>query len=282
MARCGRESCGRWCPDLLAGHGIGALVDEPWFCSRACIEQMARERLATPPPEAVGLPGVPRVRLGALLTSLGACNADALAEALDAQRETRLRLGEQLRAMGVAGSDDVLRALAMQFGVRCLPSIDAMVVREAPSGLPAEAVRALGVAPISAVDGGRVRVACPAPLPRRAINALRQLTGWTPEVYLVSDEDWRALLDNYGADRPPDTLAAAMPDFVRTESVSDAAARIAAAAARARRTTVVEARWDDYAWVRVRGRGVLEDVCLARVTARDREEAPWLADITPR
>ena len=120
-----------------------------------------------------------------------------------------------------------------------------------------------------------------APLPRRAINALRQVTGWTPEIYLVSDEDWLTLLENYGAGTTAPRAPAA-PDFVHTNSIPDAAARIAAAAARARRATVIEARWDDYAWVRVQGDGLLQDVCLARVTPRDREEAPWLADITPR
>jgi hypothetical protein len=103
-----------------------------------------------------------------------------------------------------------------------------------------------------------------------------------PEVYLVTDEDWHTLLENYGADAAMDTPPAATPEFVRTTSIPDAAARIAAAAARARHTTVIEARWDDFAWVRVRGRGRVEDVCLARITPKDREEAPWLADTTPR
>jgi hypothetical protein len=156
-------------------------------------------------------------------------------------------------------------------------------VRDAPSGLSIDAVRALGIAPISAVDEGRVRVVCPAPLPRRAISALRQLTGWTLDVYLVSDEDWRAILDNYGADLDDAARAGRQPAFVQTTSLADAASHVARAAARGRSTTVIEARWDDHAWLRVQGAGLVEDVCLSRVMppTPSAGEAPWLADTTP-
>ncbi|HQZ37918.1 MAG TPA: hypothetical protein PLH72_02670 [Vicinamibacterales bacterium] len=282
MARCAVETCGRWCPDLLVNRGIGARVDDEWFCSRACIERMARERLAGTPRGAAGLPAVPHVRLGALLTAQGSCDAATLAEALVAQRQSHRRLGEQLLAMGAADAGTVLRALATQFNARCLPTFDATTVRQAPGGLSPDAVRALGLAPISDPVEGRVRVACPAPVPRRALGAFRQLTGWTPEVYLVSDEDWAAILSNYGADTG-DTTPAPQSEFVRTTSLTDAAARIAAAAARGRRTTVTEARWDDYAWVRVQGPGLVEDVCLALADARTTtEEAPWPAATTSR
>ncbi|MEZ5284200.1 MAG: hypothetical protein R2712_05195 [Vicinamibacterales bacterium] len=131
---------------------------------------------------------------------------------------------------------------------------------------------------------GRIRVACTAPVPRRALGALRQLTGWTPEVYLVSDADWAAILEHYGADAPAPSTPAARPEFVHTTSVTDAAARIAAAATRGRRTTVTEARWDDYAWVRIQGPGLVEDVCLTLPDAGMPigEEAPWLAATTSR
>jgi hypothetical protein len=282
MARCAVDACGRWCPDLFVGRGIGSSIDGQWFCSRACIESMARQRLLEAPPVAVGLPGVPRVRLGAILKAQGACSAEALADALARQRETGLRLGEQLCEMGVTDGDAVLRALATQFGVRCLTAIDVTTVRDAPGGLSPDAVRALGVVPIGDVDEGRVRVACPAPLPRRALNALRQLTGWTPEVYLVSDGDWKALVRHYGADVQSGAGAAQRPEFVRTTSLADAASRIAAAAARGRSTTVTEAWWDDYAWVRVQGPNLVEDVCLARAggSTGPGEEAPWLAGTT--
>lgn len=283
MARCAVETCGRWCPDLLVNRGLGARVDDEWFCSRACIERMARQRLAGTAPAAPGLPAMPRVRLGALLVAQGACDAATLARALEAQRHSRLRIGEQLRALGATDGATVLRALATQFNARCLPAFDATSVRHAPGGLSPDAVRALGLAPISDPVEGRVRVACPAPVPRRAVGAFRQLTGWTPELYLVSDEDWAAILQHYGADAR-EAAPAPLPEFVRTTSLSDAAARIAAAAARGRRTTVTEARWDEYAWVRVQGAGMIEDVCLAlpggEVPAT--EEAPWPAATTSR
>jgi hypothetical protein len=282
VARCGVESCARWCPDLLVNRGLGVRVDRRWYCSRTCVEQMVRERLATGTPLATGLPTVPPVRLGTLLAARGVCDSASLSRALEAQRESGLRLGEQLRAMGAADRQAVLSALATQFGVRCLPAFDPASVRHAPGGLSPEAVRALRVAPISDPVENRVRVACPAPIPRRALAALRQLTDWALEVYLVTDEDWAAIVEHYGAD-PRQGEPGPHPEFVHTTSLPDAAARIAAAVTRGRHTTVIEARWGDYAWIRVQGPGVVEDVCLALAGAgQDSEEAPWPAVTTSR
>lgn len=283
MARCAVESCGRWRPDLFIRRGVGARVDGRWFCSRACIEHMARERLSAGKPLASGLPSVPPVRLGTLLAARGVCDSASLSRALEAQRESGLRLGEQLQAMGAADKQTVLTALATQFGVRCLPAFDPATVRHAPGGLPREAVRALRIAPISDPLEGRVRVASPAPVRRRALGALRQLTGWTLEVYLVTDEDWAAILAHYGAD-PRQNAGRPQPEFVCTTSVADAAARIAAAASRGRQATVIEARWEDHAWIRVQGPDVMEDVCLAMPEGPSpiTEEAPWPAATTSR
>lgn len=283
VARCGVDTCRRWRPDLLVSRGLGARVDGQWYCSRACIEQMARERLTAGMPLAAGLRTVPQVRLGTLLAARGVCDAASLNKALEAQRESGMRLGEQLRAMGAADRQAVLSALATQFGVRCLPAFDPTSVRHGPGSLAPDAISALRVAPISDPVELRVRVACPAPIPRRALGALRQLTGWTLEVYLVTDEDWAAILDHYGAD----TRHAApkpYPPFVCTGSLEDAVARVTAAIARARHTTVTEARWDDYAWFRVQGPAVLEDICLAlpESPALIAEEAAWLAATTSR
>jgi hypothetical protein len=192
-----------------------------------------------------------------------------------------MRLGELLLAMGAADKKAVLSALATQFGVRCLPAFDPTSVRHGPGGLAPEAVAALRAAPISDPVAHRVRIACPAPIPRRAISALRTLTGWAVEIYLVTDEDWAAVLDHYGAD----TRHAAVkpyPPFVCTASLDDAAARVAAAVTRTGQSTVVEARWDDYTWIRVRGEGVLEDIVLAfpHAPGSSTEEGSWLAATT--
>jgi len=268
---------------VLVGRRLGLRVDEQWYCSRECLEQMLRDRLAADTPRATGLRAMPQVRLGTLLAARGVCDPGLLSKALDAQRETGLRLGEQLQAMGAANRDSVLSALATQFGVRCLPAFDATAVRHAPGGLAPAAVAALRVAPISDPAEMKVRVACPAPIPRRAIGALRRLTRWTPEIYLVTDNDWAAIVTHYGADIAPGDAAAA-PTFVRTTSLEDAATRIADAAARVRQATLVEARWEGHVWLRIEGAGLLEDVCLAHADAPARitEEAPWLAATTSR
>ncbi|OFW46039.1 MAG: hypothetical protein A3J29_18950 [Acidobacteria bacterium RIFCSPLOWO2_12_FULL_67_14b] len=262
-------------------RGVGTSVDGFWFCSKACVEHMARRRLIEARPVAAGIPTVPPMRLGALLRHHGLCGAEAIEQALQAQRGSQLKLGEQLCAMGAAERQGVLRVLAAQAGVGYLASVDVAGVREGPGGLSPHAVRALGLVPISGVEEGRIRVACPAPVPRRALSALRRLTGWVPEPYLVSDDDWHALVRNYGADVDEDAPGRSPAEFVQTASLSDAAARIAAAATRGRDTTVTEARWEPYTWVRVQGGGMVEDVLLARATdTGSNEEVPCQAATT--
>lgn len=281
MARCSAEHCGRWCPELLVRRGVGASVDGVWFCSKACVERMARRRLIEARPVATGIPTVPPMRLGALLRHHGVCDAQAIEQALQAQRASHLKLGEQLCRMGAAEREGVLRALAAQAGVGYLASVDPSGVREGPGGLSPHAVRALGLVPISDVEEGRIRVACPAPVPRRALGALRRLTGWIPEPYLVCDDDWQALLRNYGADRSSEAPGGALSEFMQTESLSAAAAQIAAAATRGGDTTVTEARWEPYTWVRVQGEGMVEDVLLARASnGVTVEEGQWPAATT--
>jgi len=281
VARCGVDTCRRWCPDLLVNRGVGARVDDQWFCSRPCVERMAHERFGASAQPASGIPRVPPVRLGTLLAARGVVDSALVSRALEAQRESGMRLGEQLRAMG-ADREAVLSALATQFGVRCLPAFDPSMVRSGPGGLAPEAVSALHVAPLSDPVDLRVRVACPAPIPRRALAALRRLTRWTLEVYLVTDEDWVAIREHYGADARGPTRS--YPPFTYTTSLSDAAGRVAAAVMRGRPATVTSARWDDHAWVRVQGPGVLEDICLAMPDSQAHvtEDASWLAATTSR
>ena len=101
---------------MLVRRGVGTYVDGVWFCSRQCVEQMARRRLIEARPVAAGIPTVPPMRLGALLRHHGICGADAIERALQAQRGSHLKLGEQLFAMGVAEPKMVLKALAAQAG----------------------------------------------------------------------------------------------------------------------------------------------------------------------
>jgi hypothetical protein len=265
VARCATESCGRWCPELLVRRGVGTYVDRNWFCSRHCVEQMVRRRLIDARPVAAGIPAVPPMRLGALLRHHGVCGAEAIERALHAQRGSNMKLGEQLFAMGAAEKEGVLRALAAQAGVGYLATIDTEKVREAPGGLSPNAVRALGVVPLNEEENGRIRVACQAPVPRRALSAFRRLTGWSPEAYLVADADFQTLVRNYGADVSGDRPVRELTRFSQTECLSDAAARIATAATRSRHTTVTEARWEPYTWVRVQcPSGRVEDVLFSR------------------
>ena len=260
---------------MLVRRGVGSYVDNVWFCSRGCVEQMVRRRLNEARPVAVGIPAVPPMRLGALLRHHGVCGAEAIEQALVAQRGSRLKLGEQLFAMGAAEKVGVLRALAAQAGVGYLAIVDTQSVREAPGGLSPHAVRALGVVPISEEDDGRIRVACQAPVPRRALSAFRRLTGWIPEAYLVADADFATLVRNYGLDVDDERPVRELTRFMQTESLSDAAACITAAATRGGDTTVTEARWEPYTWVRVQdSSGRVEDVLYSRPTILEEEPCP--------
>jgi hypothetical protein len=260
MARCAADGCQRWCLEVIARHAAGTSIDGHWFCSEGCVERTARRRLLAARPAVAGIPAMPPPRLGVLLRHAGAVSAADLARALAEQSRTGLRLGAQLRQMGVADSGAILRALATQAGVSYVATIDLLCVRDAPGRLSPHAVRALNLVPFGEPERGRIRVAVVPPVPRAALNALRQLTGWTPDPYLVDDDLWAALLENYGAGVAGRPLSGPIVELIQSHSLSDAAARIAAAATSARSTTVTEAHWEPYTWIRVQGKGVARDV----------------------
>lgn len=262
MARCAADDCNRWIPELLARSLSGVVVDNQWFCSQGCVERMATQLLLSARRWRGGLPAIPPPRIGALMRHHGIIRVAQLEMALTAQRASRLRLGAQLCAMGAARPEDVLGALAEQAGVRYLTTVDSACVADAPGGLPPDAVRALGIVPLSNIDKDlRIKVACLAPVPRAALGALGRLIGATPEPYLVSDDTWPTLVAAYGSRSRGVTRA-----LVTATSISDAAARIAAAAAGSRQTRVIEAYWDPYTWVRVQAPGVVHDVIVSHDT----------------
>ena len=80
---------------MLVRRGVGSHVDRHWFCSRHCVEQMVRRRLIDAWPVAAGIPAVPPMRLGALLRHHGVCGAEAIEQALEAQRGSQLKLGDR-------------------------------------------------------------------------------------------------------------------------------------------------------------------------------------------
>jgi hypothetical protein len=246
---------------VLVRRGAGVSIDGHWYCSEVCIARAARRRILAMRPPSAGVAAVKPLRLGALLRQQGALSADQLQQALAAQEKSRLNLGTQVCALGYTDAASVLKALAAQAGVAYLPAVDPSCVKDAPADLSPDTVEALRLVPFGAIDKGRIKTACTAPVPRAALAALRQLTGLTPEPYLVTDATWTSLATAYAnavQSRPASR-------FVTTNSLSDAVARIAAAAASARQARMTEAQWAPYTWVRVEGRaGVVQDVLLAK------------------
>jgi hypothetical protein len=179
-------------------------------------------------------------------------------EALAAQRSTGMRLGAQLIALGHATSEMVLEALARQSGADFVPHVDPAVVRHAPGGLSPHAVRALSLVPITRPEGGRIRVACAAPVPRVALAAFSRITSLVPEPCVVTDAVYEALVDAYGADATRQETA----EFVSTQDLGEAVRHIAAAALGDRSSQLTETRLAPLTWVRVRGEHGVHDVVL--------------------
>lgn len=282
MTRCAAESCTRWRFEALARLS-GVTVDDRWFCSRACVERMIRRRLAGIPGavQSSPMPTPPHLRLGVLLRHSGALSADQLHLALEQQRRTGLKLGEQAKAMyGVDGSQ-VLRALAAQAGARYLTSIDPVAVHDAPGGLSHEAIEALGLIPFSQPDERlAVRVASKAPVRWDAVQALRRLSDWMPEIYLVEDDTWNDLLTNYGANpRKESERRGDHTDAVFVRTTQEAATTIATIATAGRRVSLLDAHWDLYSWVRVQSGRSTQDVLFTRTPA---EETTWREANTSR
>ncbi|MGE0813506.1 MAG: hypothetical protein AB7O28_08300 [Vicinamibacterales bacterium] len=262
----------------------GATLDGAWLCSQACVEGVVRARLQLAPPAQQIVPRLPAVRLGALLRHHRAVPPEHIAQALEAQASSRLRLGEQLRSMGLLDPHALLRALADQAGVSYLPSVDPTRVHEAPGGLSRDAIQALRIVPISPPDDGRIRVAFPAPVPRTELSIFRQQTGWTPEPFLVSDEDWLALLEQYGARARGRCAGQDLSmGFAHERDAGEGARRLAQVVMATGEARMRDARWGPYVWVRLQGEGVGFDLLIDQTPQDTMEGAEtWQAATTSR
>ena len=262
MARCSRTECDRWRPDVLALNGkAGVQLDEGWYCSAACLELSARRRLVAARRGPVSsVAPMPQLKVGVMLVHQRSVTRGELRRALDAQTGTGLRLGAQLITMELATSEEVLRALAAQSEVGYLTSVAAASVAAATGLLSADAVRILGLVPFDMdAERRKLKLACVAPVPRVALAAVRDLTGWTPEAFLVTDEHW------------PELLAVAISKAVESRTqvrsvmardVDAAAARVAQAAEKAGGARMKHATCDPYLWVRVEARNTVEDLLV--------------------
>lgn len=284
MPPCESERCvdpPRW---WRIGSRRGARLDGAWLCGQPCVEDVVRTRLLGAVPVVEIRSRKPGVRLGALLKHQRACPPEQIAEALEAQASSRLRLGEQLRSMGVLEPQALLRALAEQAGVSYLAAVDPARVHDAPGALSLDAIQALRLVPIGPPDDGRIRVACPAPVPRTALTVFRQQTGWTPEVFLVGDDDWLLLLEHYGAGARGRAGGADLAmGFAREKDVEEGVRRIAQVVMATGDARLRDARWGPYVWVRLQGAGAGFDLLLDNTpTETEGEEESWQAATTLR
>jgi len=281
MPRCADRSCRRWRPNLSAFESLGNAMrhwgaiqfNESWYCSRGCVEQAALRRLVQSASIAPGASALRPLKLGVLLRHAGAISQAQLETALGTTALTGLRIGRQLEQLGFATSDMVLRALATQAGVSYLSAFDVTRVRRSPVALPVATVRALGLVPFEA-DGAlkQVHVICAAPLPRAAMRAFARLTGWTPEVFLVTDSVFEAALQAY---RPAGD-AATLHDAATVGTIGAAAARVADTAVKNRAVTMRHAAYGNRVWVRVEATRRISDL----IVTGDRQEAPCRAELT--
>jgi hypothetical protein len=253
---------------------MGALqFNGRWFCSRRCVEQAARVGLNEETSGTRRSAGLPPLKLGVLLRHAGAVTESQLDEALAATHQTGLRIGEQLERLGFTTPEEVLRGLATQAGVSYLATFDITRVQSGPVSLPIETVRALGLVPFEADEVlRRLSVICAAPVPRAAMRALIRLTGWAPDVFLVSDRVYHAALESY---RPADH-GRAWHQALTVDNVSAAAMHVADLAANERVITMQHADCDSYRWVRVQASQRVSDLLVASM----REERGCQAELT--
>jgi hypothetical protein len=223
-------------------------LDGAWYCSSTCLELAARDRLArTWPAVTPAVPAIGPPRFGGVLATLKKLPREVVEQAASEQARTGLRLGTQLVAMGVVSKFDVLRALASQNGVGFLTAVDAARVTAAPGNLSPHVVRTLGLVPFEADRRHDVlKVACMAPVPHSAVAALRELTGWIIEPYLVADEQWPALAQAYGSSVKEDG-----PAYSTLPDVAAVAAHVADLARHAGDVRMAEARCLGHLWVRL-------------------------------
>jgi hypothetical protein len=283
MPRCADERCQRWRPDLtslerVAGTSVrklGALqFNGQWYCSPACVEQAARAGLDEQAPSAVGSKGLPPLKLGVLLRHAGAISQADLEAALGAARASGLRIGEQLVRLGLTSQDEILRALAAQAGVSYFTTFDIARVERGPGMLPPAMVRALGLVPFEADDVlQRLSVVCAAPVPRAAMRALVRLTGWVPEVYLVSDAVFQMALEAYR----PAAKATQLHHAMTVRNVGAAAAHVAELAVSERAVTMRHAQCQEYRWVRVQGAQRVSDLLVLPLQEEARCQAELIA-----
>lgn len=276
MARCARTECARWRPDGLVRRGrFGVHCDGAWFCSSDCLVTHTEALLARVNGQPPLAPPGPSTPLGRLLVKRQLLAPQALEDAVREQRASGLKLGEHLVARGLVSREEVLRALAVQAGTGYLARIDPRRVVHGPGGLSRETVRALGLVPFEmSADGERLAVAAVAPLRRASLAALREITGARVDAFIVSEAAWQRLADAYGTNTAPPG-----PEVSATtlRSIADAARRVAAAAARGEADRMQPVRCDPFVWVRLEGRGRLEDLLVAPATRAAGEDDSWQA-----
>lgn len=274
MARCSRNTCRRWRPDIVVRLAkVGIHMDGAWYCSDACVEAAATARLLDARDRSTASRR-PALRLGSVLLQQRGITTRQLTEALASQRSSGLRLGAELERLGHATRETILRGLSAQCGIRYLAAIDTAAVHAAPGQLSGDEIRALGVVPFRE-SGDDLFVACAAPLPRAALGALQALIGRTIEPFLVSDADLARLTDAYGL------AAGARAETMTVRDVEEGASRIAAAAAEAGDVTVKEARLDPFTWVRIAANGRISTLLVPPYPEQWEEHKAWLAATTP-
>jgi len=135
-------------------------------------------------------------RIGGILSRFGAVSADVLDDVERQARDERRRFGEMLIARGLCSEEDVYRALAEQFAMPFVPSLEGVLDEELLHELPIELFREGRCLPLGR-DGGALRLVVADPLDLEVVLDAEAMTEMPCETALTTPGEMSGWRERY-------------------------------------------------------------------------------------
>ncbi|GAB4389902.1 MAG: GspE/PulE family protein [Thermodesulfovibrionales bacterium] len=134
------------------------------------------------------------IKIGDILKEKGLLNEHKISVALEQQKITGDLFGETIIKLGFVSSTEVARALSEQAGMPFLDLREHKVSEEALKLVPKEVAERLSFVPLTHSDG-RLSIGLTNPSNVHAVDAVAQMTGVPPEVFVVDSDAYYDFLD---------------------------------------------------------------------------------------